>query len=76
MTFPIWFLAHDLRGLFFNFIPAPQVCKSIFQSSISFSLAVLTQDRGYPNNEHESCGCAQLPAAGPRNNKHPRGETG
>ncbi len=39
LGFPIWFLAHDQRGLFRNFLPAPQIWKSFFQSALSLSLA-------------------------------------
>jgi hypothetical protein len=28
--FPIWFHAHDQRGLFRDFLPVPQICNDIF----------------------------------------------
>jgi hypothetical protein len=39
LTFPICFYAHDRRGPFLNFHPAPKVCKNIFPILSGYSLA-------------------------------------
>jgi hypothetical protein len=39
LGFPVWFLAHDQREPFRDFLPSSPVCKSFFQSALGFSMA-------------------------------------